>query len=266
MKKINFLAVSDSEKYDMFVLPFILSSLFHVENSSCEIYVKSKKDFIKNNKKGLDILNRYFPKSFIIHSIPDIYFSGKIKYPLIGQIVRFLELPIIQSKYTYIGDIDIMNSDSNIVQIHEELMEKQELPYSNIVRPNSERLTGCMFVENEKYYPKLKKVFKQFKENPDSIYKPILNDEILLHHLVKKVHKLPKFNTGDFRPIHGIHMSLNRKNPLGNKEFGIPSWGINQIKLDKYNLMRESIVYKEIYPYLYDDFKTLIMPINDIKL
>lgn len=263
-KSINFFSSSDNEKYNMFILPHICSVLHHVENSSCEIVISNAEKFKSENALALDLINNKYPNKVLIREIPKKFLFLKKYYKLLGQIIRFLDEPWLRSDYTYIGDIDIITMDSNIISIHEELMKKQELPYSNIVRPNTERLTGCMFVDHNKYYRKIDTMIHRFLRDVESFYHPILNDEILLYKLVTPRLGLPKHNEEGYRPIHGIHMSLNRPEPLGKD--GIPGWSVNKRRLNQYIQFKNSDFYKSLYPYFKGDFKNMVSKLDNLEL
>lgn len=263
-KSINFFSSSDNATYNMFILPHICSVLYHVENSYCELVIKDSDIFIKENKAALELIDEEYPNRVVIREIPNKFIFLESIYVHLGQLVRFLDIPELKTDYTYIGDIDIINMDGNIISIHEKLMKLQELSYSNIVRPNTIRLTGCIFVDYEKYYSKVKSSIDKFMSNTKKFYHPILSDEILLYKLVTPVLGVPKYNDNKFRPIHGIHMSLNRPEPLGGD--GVPGWGVNKKTLSQYNEFKNSSLYKTIYPFFYESFKTMISKLDNLPL
>lgn len=263
-KSINFFSSSDNATYNMFILPHICSVLYHVENSYCELVIKNADEFKNKNEVALSLINDRYPNKVLIREIPkDLLFLEKL-YVHLGQLVRFLDIPELKTDYTYIGDIDIITMDNNVISIHEKLMELQELPYSNIIRPNTIRLTGCIFVDYEKYYSKVKSSIDKFMSNTKKFYHPILNDEILLYKLVTPVLGVPKYNDNKFRPIHGIHMSLNRPEPLGID--GIPGWGVSKERLKQYSEFKETDFYKLIYPFFEQSFKDMIKKLDNIIL
>ena len=117
---------------------------------------------------------------------------------------RFFEVPTIQSKYTYISDIDVMYLE----EILYKYLDKwpPHLPYSNILRPKDNcKLTGIVMVKNDKYYTdEFKKCQKKYY---DMNYNE--NDEIILCKMCKEIHGLPDYSFR-YRPIYGIHFSPNR--------------------------------------------------------
>lgn len=263
-KDINFFSTSDNERYNMFIIPHIISVLSHVENSFVEIAIKNEQSFKTNNKEALDILDTEFKGRYLIRQMSNEFDS--IKYIHLGQIYRFLDIPQVKCDYTYIGDIDIITFDKNIVEIHEQLMSKQRLPYSNIVREGTERLTGCIFLKTKKYYDAVQPIIEKFKEDPSSVYHPILNDEILLYHLVKQGIGLPENNSMYYRPIHGIHISLNRPNPMGDIVRNVPGWGINGKRLQEYRTFRNMDIFKKLESYFTKEFREFITMLDNIKI
>ena len=206
------------KKYEKFIPIFLHSILFHNKNVDVEIGVEDLKqdkniieciNYIKNiykNKIELRIVN-----------FGGIEIENKL-YKSCPNVVRFIETPNIKNDYVYICDIDIITLQNNIMQIHIDDMNKTGLNYSNIVRPTSisdntdkKRLTGLHFTKWSKYYP-----IPDFR---DLIIKNLLShDEIFLYKLVQKNNMILEDN--HFRPVHGIHMSLNR--PV--KKWGIKKW------------------------------------------
>jgi len=243
MNKVNFFSISDNEKYNMFVLPFIVSTLYTVKNSFCEILIKDHKRYIDNNKDAINILDKYFKNRYLIRETPNYN-------NLNGVVSRFLDIPNVKLKYTYIVDIDILVTDKNIVQTHKKLMEEQNIPYSNIVYDVPLQMSGCIFMDTFKYYSKVERSILKFKNNPRSIHFPIYNDNRLLYLLIKDANiGLPKYTTFKYRPLPGIHTSVNRKYPLGNEKLGELGWAINTENYLAYEKFRNSDIFNEFYKY-----------------
>jgi len=265
-ESVTFLAASDNKKYDIFILPFLTSILYHIKNSYCEIYLNNKNEFINNNINAIDILNKYYENRFIFKNISNYYKKLNFKYT--GSIVRFLETPSIISNYTYICDIDILYLMPRFINIQKNILLQHDLSYNNIIRKNSNRLTGCMFVDTFKYYNEISKIILQYKNNPSSIYYPIKSDEELLYYLVKKSNlKLPvnsKFNYK--RPILGIHTSLNRENVLYDKINNKVGWGITELMLKNYYKFKKSEIFNKIYNYFDDNYKDILKKIDSVEI
>jgi len=127
---------------------------------------------------------------------------------MVPNTVRFVETPQTKCEYLYIGDIDLLVFD-DVSKIHLELIEKNSLPFSNILRreyaeSEAPRLSGLHFCRYDDYYP------LPDLEDLDLAFE---NDENVLYEIMRrKGMMVPKeFQT---RPECGIHMSLNR-DPLG---------------------------------------------------
>jgi hypothetical protein len=211
MYDINFLAYAyDKNKndltYNSFLIPFTFFALLNNDNSHVEIIVKNPEYFKKIFKKELELLQK-FNNNFIIRK-----YQYKINHH-IPNTYRFFERPVVESKYTYISDIDIMYLDKNITSLYEKKWP-QNLPYNNMLRyKNNVRLTGVFMVKNNEYYTDnffniQNKYYKNHKRD---------NDEIILGKMCREVHGLPNFNHR-FRPIYGIHFSPNRGT---NKEMNL---------------------------------------------
>ena len=128
--------------YEDFLIPFTFFSLLFNKNSHVEIIVLDPETFKKKYSK--EILS--------IKKINDNFLIRKPQYKLnrhVPNTYRFFEIPTVQSKYTYISDIDIIYME-NIYYINiTNISRPQKLPYHNIVRPNTTRLSGVMMVESD---------------------------------------------------------------------------------------------------------------------
>ena len=130
------------------------------------------------------------------------------KYKLIGQhtanTYRFFEVPETKGKYTYIIDIDIMLLE-DIVLHYLINWPKNQVPYNNMVRPGTARLTGIQFVKTNDYFTERYITHQRYwyKFAPKEA-----NDAMILYALCDKVHNLP--DNLNYRPVFGIHFSPNR--------------------------------------------------------
>jgi hypothetical protein len=146
--------------------------------------------------------------------------------------VRFISQPFLKNKYVYITDIDLFILVDNFYLKLIDDMTKRKCPYSNIVRPNTSRLSGLHFTKYDAYYP-----------IPKQKYYP--SDEILLYNIVKsKGIKIDK-NT-NYRPVFGVHASPNRPTVKGTSIVG---WGAKKYKFDWINYCKSND-FKYIYPLL----------------
>lgn len=233
--------------YKDFIPLFVLSNLFHNDNCTVEVGVDNSN--YSKIKESLDILNNSYKDKFMIY---DVNFGNqivnKINCNTIPNTVRFFTTPKIKSKYVYISDVDIITLEKNFSEIHIKNMERTGLPYSNVVRPSSNRLTGLHFTPYENYYP-IPNYTNLCKKNI------LYHDEVFLYELVKK--RYPNFKLDEtFRPVHGIHVSLNR-NPTGNINWGMPSWG------PKWSEFRSSETFLSIEPTLTEMIRDKIKIIDE---
>ena len=118
-------------------------------------------------------------------------------------------------------------------------MKKHNSHYSNIVRPNSTRLSGLHFTETNSYWP---------LPNTKGV-NMAQGDETLLYELVeRKLGKEAIDKNRKYRPVHGIHFSLNRPDVGGSD--GIPGWGAEKWE-EKWREFTNSSIFKETYPFFF---------------
>jgi hypothetical protein len=219
--------------YFRFVSPFIYFFLKTNHDVAVEVVVDNLKDYLIRHPTEIEVLRQLFPdRLFVVRD----YLMDKAVSP---GTRRFIDRPTIASEYTYIADIDIIALDNDITNQHVQNMEKLCLPYSNIKREGTKRLSGLHFSRTDSFYP-----------TPDlsDIDLSNENDESVLYKIVER--KGLPIPTGDFRPLHGIHTSLHRPPLLegGN----VHGWGISDAYLKKlYDLMSsDEFAYfeKETHP------------------
>lgn len=248
MFNINFIAYAIDLKndglYEDFLIPFTFFCLLFNKNSHVEIIVLNPDNFKKKYKKEINA----------IREINDNFLIRKPQYKQNNHIpntYRFFEVPVVQSKYTYISDIDIMYLEDILCNyLNNWPLSKlcsdnlSYLPYNNILRQSdNSRLTGVMMVENDKYYTSSFKICQ--KKYYDMNIK--INDEIVLCKMCEEVHGLP-CNTFEYRPIYGIHFSPNRGK---NKRMNLKT-------SKKYNDIFLNISKKYNYLFKYDIFFKLL--------
>lgn len=225
------------EKYSHFIPLFCAALLWSNENIDIEIGV-SNKSLTENEEKALTFLRKEYPNSKILikynmfdvdYNKPNIVQATYNQKEMMINTVRFVSEPIIKDTYTYISDIDIINFDKNFYDIHIKNMNENNTFYSNVVRPNSFRMTGLHFVKTAEYYP----------VNINDIELNKL-DEQVLYDIMNKTKYI--CNSLCIRPVHGIHMSPSRNDPAGIDGLG---WGARRYK-DEWNKFKESKIYKNI--------------------
>lgn len=176
-----FFTVANKDYYK-FVPVYIFFALINNKNSCIEVCVESRSDFYHEHGSAMDWLEEYFPSKIRVR---ESSWFGKIR----PNSIRFVETPITREfDYVYIGDVDIIIFDKDIVDIHLKNMQDFGIPFSNIVRPKTihdryPRLTGCHFAPAGVQYP---------IADISDLDVVGLNDERILHEvLVRKGYKLP---------------------------------------------------------------------------
>jgi hypothetical protein len=253
MKKTLIYTCCD-EKYYKFIPIFCSSLLFNNENIDIEIGIDNS-ELPLNQEKCLKILREIYPNSKIL--IKYNFFKKEKKIAvfenkkMLLNTVRFLSTPVLKSDYVYISDIDIISLTKNFSELHINDMISNGRKYSNKIR-NSDidkeewRMTGLHFSEYNNYYP-----LPQFDD-----LKLLENDEMILCKIVNKRNEIDTVST--FRPVHGIHISPNRK----IVDIVNPSWGLKNWE----NEWREfylSKTFEAIFNLLDDDLKTIVKAINN---
>jgi hypothetical protein len=203
-----------------------------------------------NEEKAMQFLRKkyYYSKikinyNFFIKNKTGTYYKNiKVR----TNSVRFISQPSIKNKYVYITDVDMFIFVDNFYLELIDDMIKRRTNYSNLVRPNSHFLTGLHFTLYDAYYP----IPKQ------KIYN--INDEILLHNIVKSKGNLIDYKT-QYRPYFGIHASPHRAN-VGL--VGTVGWFAEQFKF-KWIKYCKSNDFKFIYPLLNIFTKKKIKMLNE---
>ena len=108
---INFMTSAKGEYYLNCVVPFIFFSLLSEENAHVEIVMEDVASFNKKYQEELLAISQY-NSNFLIRE-PTVSNSNNR-----GDSLRFYEVPIISSKYTYITDIDVLNLDGCVVLLY----------------------------------------------------------------------------------------------------------------------------------------------------
>lgn len=196
--------------YEDFIPLFVLSNLTYVPDSIVEIGVLDKSRVLENEAV-----------KYVLSLFPNRVFIRQVDFTRADK-ARFTTNIENKAKYIYISDIDIITLDGKIVEGHLKEMAKTKLPFSNMVRPETRRMTGLHFTSYNAYYPIGR-----------TDYNPAFSDEELLYLIVKN--RKIGMPTGDFRPVFGIHMSPNRhaKAPTG--------WGINLEKSKEWINFRKKV-------------------------
>jgi hypothetical protein len=238
---INFYTFATG-RYKHFAIPYLVSSLLNNKDSFVELVVDDKNFF---GQKVLDFVYANFRDRYSIKKIPKNFYPWLSQGKYIKS-VRWVTIPNIEAKYTYIGDVDILMLDKNISSGHARHAESIGRPYSNIVRnhPTKRKMSGLHFVVTKPYYKvlnqtELNKIISNI--NSGNIKKQML-DECLLYTIVKEYLGLPKnSNLKDgygleYRPTHGIHMSLPRR---------LTGWGVTESVFSSFKILDKEPIWKD---------------------
>lgn len=196
--------------YKSFVIPYIYFAIKSNPNAKFEIIVEDGAEFEEVHYQSLKKLRS--ENEILIRGIPD----STIK-PKMDNSIRFIVEPLLRADYVYIGDVDILIVD-NILPIHMHVFD-YGLPYSNLIRANTKKLTGLHLATYDSQYP------LPYIEDLISTYS---NDEELLFAIMDRKRQIYEENIYKnivkIRPIHGLHMSLNRL-PFFDHKLRV-GWGI----------------------------------------
>ncbi len=170
--------------------------------------------------------------------------------PKVDNSIRFISEPVTRSNFVYIGDVDILILEK-IYDWHKPLFDAGA-PYSNVIRPDNKKLTGLHFVDAKKYYP-----LPDISDLIDSV----ANDEELLFQIVKRRGILYDNSFYEMylrgRPVHGIHVSLNRLPfSYGRERVG---WELSYDRLSKINKIFQTDLFKDFYKTLYPGSSYIIL-------
>jgi len=235
--------------YEPFVIPYALSVLHHNNDAAVEVCVEDPTRFADENEQALAILASAYPDRLLVRG--GTYF-GRVR----PGSVRFVEEPILQAEFTYIGDVDILVLEGDIATIHSRNMAKTGLPYSNVLRATGDRLTGLHFTPTNLHYP--------FSIAEDARTLRTLGDEQILYRLVlAKGLPLPDPKER-YRPVHGWHLSLHRPptgREVGSVRFG---WGLHRRFLDAYTSLISSPVWEETSQVFSPAYKFLLAILNGV--
>ncbi|MDI4661945.1 MULTISPECIES: hypothetical protein [Cobetia] len=249
--KLLFFTVAN-KKYYKFVPLYIFFALSYNPDSDIEIVVEDVEDFFSIHGPALDYIDNNFSSKIKIRG-SDLF--GKIK----PHTIRFLEEPE-STEYThvYIGDVDILILEHDILGLHLSHMDKNNLSFSNIVRPKTvadkyPRLTGCHFAPKEIQYPIPSLSDLDIKN---------FNDERILHEILKRKGVFISVEN-KYRPIHGLHISPNRKVVDSTR----PSWNVNNNKyMTELLSVSSSAQFKEYYHRLDVSSKSYLLILEYLAL
>jgi hypothetical protein len=223
--------------YENFVTPYIFFAAIHNPGSSFEFIVDDIPLFQDRHQRALDWLAEYF--KIAIHLQEKQALMNLLH---IENSIRFVNEPKIKAEFVYIGDVDIMIME-DIASWHRPIFEA-DLPYSNIIREGTKKLSGLHFTKYSSHYP--------LPEIADLI-KSETNDEELLYKIVERKGLLygneKYYAIKNGRPVHGLHMSLNRLPFSYHKER--VSWGMSYAHLASAENIFKLDIFNKFFATLY---------------
>lgn len=236
--------------YANFVIPYCYFAAKFNPSSAFEFIIDDVQDFKQKHSRSIKWLTENFKISILLRSKKD-ELNLKVK---IDNSIRFVLNPKTPSEYTYIGDVDII--------ILEEILKKHApifdlgLPYSNVVRQNPVgrvgRLTGLHLCKSQSQYPlgPIDDLIQKFNSDEELLYaimerKGLLYSNDIIQHL------------NIDRPIHGIHLSLNRL-PFSFSKERAP-WGLKYDQLEKFKLIAITNEFKDFFETLYKGSQQILI-------
>jgi hypothetical protein len=224
-----------TQSYWPFVAPYAASVLLHNDDAVVEICVESPKRFSREHRAAIAAIDEHFPDRMHIR-------RGIFRGVVPGA-VRWLETPERMSEYTYIGDVDILVLEGDITGAHVAHMTRTGLPYSNIVRPGTKRLSGLHFTRSDSYYP---------VQVPEQLHG---SDEEQLYQIVAARGDGMPAADDRWRPGHGIHLSLNRA-PTDQAQ---PHWGLHDRYVAPYSALWASPAWIAIAAHFHPAYQMALL-------
>lgn len=182
--------------YSNFVIPYVYFAALHNPGAKFEFIVNDADALRAKHAGALAWLETHLDAVVVLRDRP----ATKAK---MENSLRFIVEPLTKADLVYIGDVDIMILEP-VREKHRKVFDAG-LPYSNVVRDGTKRLSGLHFTRYDTYYP-LPEI--------DDLVANTVNDEELLYKIVERKGALfdQASNVRNLvgRPIHGIHMSMNR--------------------------------------------------------
>ena len=212
---VNFFACAEGAKYERFLPMYAFFALQSNRNSAVELVVPNSTLFLKRHERALTVVKQ-------LHGRRSVWVR-EYRVPrhrgVMPNTRRFLEVPEIAAEYVYMGDIDILITESVLSAGRLQQM-RHNAPYSNILRKNTRRLTGVILVRAREFYTReLKRAQVALLAGGNATG----DDEEFLARLVTAAgFALPPANE-TYRRLHGLHLSNSRgPNSIGRgKAMGI---------------------------------------------
>ena len=152
-KTVNFFSSATKEKYEDLLPLYAFAALSSNDDAVVEIVVTNATTFINRKHDILTWLSKFSSQRSGMICVRNYDNSEPIKaqrQKAVDNTFRYLEVPHVVTNYTYIGDVDLFITESVLDPKRFKQMDFFKIPYSNIIRPNSTRLTGLMLVDTSK--------------------------------------------------------------------------------------------------------------------
>jgi len=205
-KSVNFYAFAHGEQFQAMLAIYAFFALQTHPDAVVEMVVTNRTEFIDRFATELSWLLLFVDETAVcVRNVAQVT-QQRTK---VTNTWRYLEPPVRRATFTYIGDVDIFLTESVLDPKRMEQMQHFNLSYSNVIRPNTTRLTGVMLLRTQDFYTEsLLTVQRELNA--------LGNDEEFLYRLVEKAGLgLPGTNHSHdpfavHRPVHGLHLSTNR--------------------------------------------------------
>lgn len=203
-----------NREYEFFAPLYIYFVLNSNPDAHVEIGLEDADAFIQGNQRAIEILTAEFGERFTFRTVT---FDN-----ILPGAVRFITEPTMadQCEYVYIGDIDILILDADIKDRHLRHMEREDIPFSNVTRANTEtrhgevKLSGLHFAPTELQYP-----LPDLTGIDYTVTNPMPGaDENVLYEIMRKKGQMIPHGL-EYRPEHGIHVRMH-SHPFGRR----PGW------------------------------------------
>ena len=225
-----------NKAYEHFAPVYAASVLSHLDTARIELGLEDAEAF-RRRSGALALLEEAFPGRVLVRDVPWTWEGRRIA----PNSVRFMQEPVTRATWTYIGDIDIIFLDPLFFDRHLPFMARTGLPYSNSLRPGTNRLSGLHLVRSDAWYPL--PGFDGLEPN---------HDEVLLHDICLRK-GLPIQDAEWFRPVHGIHVSPNRE----VAGWHVPPWRKG------YHRLASTELFKALRPRLDDAMEALLRQVDE---
>jgi hypothetical protein len=133
----------------------------------------------------------------------------------LGKYLRWLLPPaeFAGYEYGYVGDVDflILPETEPLHEGHVRHLRELGVPYSNVVRNGTRRLSGLHFFAVRPYFEATASAIDFYSERVEHILELGLHNEEFLYHLVERTIGFGAMATAPrFRPKHGFHLGCVR--------------------------------------------------------